>query len=333
MEASLLLKMYECMVLARCFDNIMVKLQRIGRIAAYTSSEGQEAVAVGAAKALRETDWIFPTYRETGAYIVRGVPLDILIARQFATAYDPLKGHEVLLFGDKRYRIVTGPGPVAAHICTSTGFALASKYRSEDVVVLTFFGEGATSKGDFHEGVNFAALFKAPIVFVCQNNQYAISTPISRQTASESIAIKAEAYGIEGKRIDGNDVVEVYQTVKQAVEKARNGGGPTLIEAVTYRLAAHSTADDPSRYRNNEEVEGWRRRDPLKLCRQLLEKMGLWNVERENAFWRRCEQEIMLKVEDVTKQPPIYPQAIFDDVYATPLWHLLEEAENLKQTE
>lgn len=328
-----MLKMYECMVLARCFDNIMVKLQRIGRIAAYTSSEGQEAVAVGAAKALRETDWIFPTYRETGAYIVRGVPLDILIARQFATAYDPLKGHEVLLFGDKRYRIVTGPGPVAAHICTSTGFALASKYRSEDVVVLTFFGEGATSKGDFHEGVNFAALFKAPIVFVCQNNQYAISTPISRQTASESIAIKAEAYGIEGKRIDGNDVVEVYQTVKQAVEKARNGDGPTLIEAVTYRLAAHSTADDPSRYRNNEEVEVWRKHDPLKLCRQLLEKMGLWDEEREKALWKKCEQQIMSKVEDMAKHPPLHPQAIFDDVYATPPWHLLEEAEDLKQTE
>jgi len=328
-----LLKMYECMVLARCFDNIMVKLQRIGRIAAYTSSEGQEAVAVGAAKALRETDWIFPTYRETGAYIVRGVPLDILIARQFATAYDPLKGHEVLLFGDKRYRIVTGPGPVTAHICTSTGFALASKYRSEDVVVLTFFGEGATSKGDFHEGVNFAALFKAPIVFVCQNNQYAISTPISRQTASESIAIKAEAYGIEGKRIDGNDVVEVYQTVKQAVEKARNGDGPTLIEAVTYRLAAHSTADDPSRYRNNEEVEVWRKHDPLKLCQQLLEKMGLWDEEREKALWKKCEQQIMSKVEDMAKHPPLHPQAIFDDVYATPPWHLLEEAEDLKQTE
>jgi pyruvate dehydrogenase E1 component alpha subunit len=311
----------------------MVKLQRIGRIAAYTSSEGQEAVAVGAAKALRETDWIFPTYRETGAYIVRGVPLDILIARQFATAYDPLKGHEVLLFGDKRYRIVTGPGPVAAHICTSTGFALASKYRSEDVVVLTFFGEGATSKGDFHEGVNFAALFKAPIVFVCQNNQYAISTPISRQTASESIAIKAEAYGIEGKRIDGNDVVEVYQTVKQAVEKARNGDGPTLIEAVTYRLAAHSTADDPSRYRNNEEVEVWRKHDPLKLCRQLLEKMGLWDEEREKTLWKKCEQQIMSKVEDMAKHPPLHPQAIFDDVYATPPWHLLEEAEDLKQTE
>ena len=328
-----MLKMYECMVLARCFDNIMVKLQRIGRIAAYTSSEGQEAVAVGAAKALRETDWIFPTYRETGAYIVRGVPLDILIARQFATAYDPLKGHEVLLFGDKRYRIVTGPGPVTAHICTSTGFALASKYRSEDVVVLTFFGEGATSKGDFHEGVNFAALFKAPIVFVCQNNQYAISTPISRQTASESIAIKAEAYGIEGKRIDGNDVVEVYQTVKQAVEKARNGDGPTLIEAVTYRLAAHSTADDPSRYRNNEEVEVWRKHDPLKLCQQLLEKMGLWDEEREKALWKKCEQQIMSKVEDMAKHPPLHPQAIFDDVYATPPWHLLEEAEDLKQTE
>jgi len=323
------LKMYECMVLARCFDNMMVRLQRLGRIAAYTSSEGQEAVAVGAAAALKETDWIFPTYRETGAYIMRGVPLEILIARQLTTVHDPLKGHEVLLFGDRRYRIVAGPGPVAAHLCTSTGFALASKYRGENTVVLAFFGDGATSKGDFHEGLNFAGVFKAPIVYVCQNNQYAISVPLERQTASESIAVKAEAYGIEGLRIDGNDVVAVYQTVRHAVEKARAGKGPTLIEAVTYRLGPHSTADDPARYRHQAEVDKWRQREPIGRCRVMLEQMGVWDEEHEKTLWKQCEQMVALKVEEAEKTPPVHPHTIFEDVYATPPWHLLEEAQEL----
>jgi TPP-dependent pyruvate/acetoin dehydrogenase alpha subunit len=329
MEAGLLLKMYECMVLARCLDNMMVRLQRIGRVAAYTSSEGQEAVAVGAATALKETDWIFPTYRETGAYIARGVPIEILIARQLVTTLDPLKGHEVLLFGDRRYRIVTGPGPVAAHLCTSTGFALASKYRGEKTVVLAFFGDGATSKGDFHEGLNFAGVFKAPIVYVCQNNQYAISVPIERQTASESIAVKAEAYGIEGLRIDGNDVLTVYQTVLRSVEKARDGGGPTLIEAFTYRLAPHSTADDPKRYRHQAEVDIWRQHDPIILCRKMLEQMGVWDEERDKALWKQCEQQVALKVEEVEKMPPPHPHSIFEDVYAANPWHLLEEAREI----
>ncbi|GBC69730.1 2-oxoisovalerate dehydrogenase subunit alpha [archaeon HR01] len=329
-EGEKLLTMYRDMVMARVFDSWMVKLQRMGRVAAYTSSEGQEAIAVGAAHALRPDDWIFPTYRETGAYIARRVPLEVLVARQLGSVLDPLKGHEVLLFGGRRFRIVTGPGPVAAHLCTSVGFALAAKYRGEDTVVLAFFGDGATSKGDFNEGLNMAGVTDAPVVFICQNNQYAISVPLSRQTASESIAVKAKAYGLDGVRIDGNDIQACYLTTLEAVEKARRGGGPTLIEAFTYRLAPHSTADDPSRYISREELEEWRKRDPLKRLKKELVSRGLWDEERDRQLYSDCDRLISSKIEEVEKAAPLPIQAILEDVYHTPPWHLKEELESLK---
>ncbi|MEM4416516.1 MAG: thiamine pyrophosphate-dependent enzyme [Nitrososphaerota archaeon] len=329
-EGEKLLTMYRDMVMARVFDSWMVKLQRMGRIAAYTSSEGQEAIAVGATHALRPDDWIFPTYRETGAYIARRVPLEVLVARQLGSVLDPLKGHEVLLFGDRRFRIVTGPGPVAAHLCTSVGFALAAKHRGEDTVVLAFFGDGATSKGDFNEGLNMAGVTEAPTVFLCQNNQYAISVPLSRQTASESIAIKAKAFGFEGVRIDGNDIKACYLTTLEAVEKARRGGGPTLIEAFTYRLAPHSTADDPSRYISREELEEWRKHDPLKRLKKELVSRGLWDEERDRQLYSDCDRFISSKIEEVEKAAPLPIQAILEDVYHTPPWHLKEELKSLK---
>ncbi|MEM4154490.1 MAG: thiamine pyrophosphate-dependent enzyme [Candidatus Caldarchaeum sp.] len=327
---DLVVKMYREMVLARVFDGMMVKLQRIGKVAAYTSSEGQEAVGVGAVNAVKDDDWIFPTYRETGAYVARGVPLEILAARQLATSLDPLKGHEVLLFGDRRYRIITGPGPVAAHLCTSTGFSLASKLKNDSSIALVFFGDGATSKGDFHEGLNFAGVFKTPTVFICQNNQYAISQHVSKQTAAETIADKAVAYGFEGVRIDGNNVLAVYDAVSRAAEKARGGDGPTLVEALTYRLAAHSTADDPSRYRDGEEVEKWRRHDPLHVCRKMLEEKGLWNEDRERELWSSLTSLVSQKVEIAEKAQPLHPSTIFDDVYSRNPWHLEEELEDFE---
>ncbi|MEM1963795.1 MAG: thiamine pyrophosphate-dependent enzyme [Candidatus Caldarchaeum sp.] len=322
---ELLLKMYREMVLARLFDSAMVKLQRAGKVAAYTSSEGQEAVSVAAVNAASPIDWIFPTYRETGAFIARGVPLETLIARQLGRVGDPLKGHEVLLFGDKRYRIVTGPGPVAAHIPVAVGFGYATKRRGEDSVMLVFFGDGATSKGDFHEGLNMAGVLRTPTIFICQNNQYAISVPRRQQTASETIAEKAEAYGFEGVIADGNNVEEMYTIVSKAVEKARDGGGPTLIEAITYRLAAHSTADDPTKYRTVQEVEMWRSRDPITLCRKLLFQRSLLNEEKDTMLWKSLGQMLEQKIEEVEKTPAIPTTAIFEDVYSTPPWHLIEE--------
>ncbi len=322
---ELLLKMYREMVLARLFDSAMVKLQRAGKVAAYTSSEGQEAVSVAAVNAASPLDWIFPTYRETGAFIARGVPLETLVARQLGRVGDPLKGHEVLLFGDRRYRIITGPGPVAAHIPVSVGFGYAAKRRGEGTVMLVFFGDGATSKGDFHEGLNMAGVFKTPTVFICQNNQYAISVPLRQQTASETIAAKAEAYGFEGVVVDGNNVEEIYAAVRAAVEKARRGGGPTLIEAITYRLAAHSTADDPTKYRTAQEVEIWRSRDPITLCEKLLIQRNLLDEEKDNLIWTSLRQILEQKIEEVEKTPAIPHSAIFEDVYSTPPRHLKEE--------
>lgn len=322
---ELLLKMYREMVLARLFDSAMVKLQRAGKVAAYTSSEGQEAVSVAAVNAASPLDWIFPTYRETGAFIARGVPLETLIARQLGRVGDPLKGHEVLLFGDKRYRIVTGPGPVAAHIPVAVGFGYAARRKGEDCVMLVFFGDGATSKGDFHEGLNVAGVFKTPTVFICQNNQYAISVPRHQQTASETIAVKAEAYGFEGVTVNGNNIEEMYKIVSRAVEKARNGEGPTLIEAITYRLAAHSTADDPTKYRTVQEVEMWRSQDPITICRKLLIEKNLLSDEKDNQLWTSLRQMLEQKIEEVEKTPIIPPMSIFEDVYSTPPWHLREE--------
>lgn len=330
MDPGLLLQMYRDMVLARVFDTWMVRLQRMGKVAAYTSSEGQEAAVVGSTYALRPDDWIFPTYRETGAYIARRVPLELLIARQLAVGPDPLKGHEVLLFGDRRYRIVTGPGPVAAHLCTSVGFALAAKHRGEDTVVLVYFGDGATSKGDFNEGLNIAGVMGAPVVFFCQNNQYAISVPFKGQTASESIAVKAVAYGFEGVRVDGNDVMACFEATFKAVERARTGGGPTLIEAVTYRLAPHSTADDPSRYRANSEVEEWRRRDPILRARGELERMGVWDSGSDRGLYDECERLVGSKIEIVEEEPQLQPRVILEDIYFSNPWHLAEELDTLR---
>ncbi|MCS6770153.1 MAG: thiamine pyrophosphate-dependent enzyme [Candidatus Caldarchaeum sp.] len=326
---DLLLRMYRDMVLARLFDSTMVTLQRTGKVAAYTSSEGQEAVSVAAAYAARQEDWIFPTYRETGAFIARGVPLEVLAARQLGKVGDPLKGHEVLLFGDRRYRIVTGPGPVGAHFPVAVGFGLAARKRGEDIVVLVFFGDGATSKGDFHEGLNFAGVFKAPAVFICQNNRYAISVPLSRQTASETVAVKAEAYGIEGCVVDGNDVVEVYNAVSKAAAKARSGEGPVLIEALTYRLAAHSTADDPTKYRPASEVEEMRKNDPILRCKNLLFSRNILNTEQDQKLRQQLAELVYRKIEETEKMPTLPPVAIFEDVYSTPLWNLEEEREEL----
>ncbi|MDW8063726.1 MAG: thiamine pyrophosphate-dependent enzyme, partial [Candidatus Caldarchaeum sp.] len=327
----LLLRIYRDMMLARLFDQTMVRLQRAGKIAAYTSSEGQEAISVAAAHAARPSDWIFPTYRETGAFVARGVPLEVLAARQLARVGDPLKGHEVLLFGDRRYRVVTGPGPVGAHVPVAVGFGLAAKRKGEDTVVLVFFGDGATSKGDLHEGFNFAGVFKAPAVFICQNNQYAISVPVSSQTASENIAVKAEAYGVAGRVVDGNDVSAVYGAVSEAIQKARLGEGPTLVEAVTYRLAAHSTADDQTKYRPMTEVERWRKNDPLIKCRNLLIRRNIWDSEKDQTLRQELAHLVYEKIEAAEKMPPLHPLTIFEDVYSANMWHLDEEKKELER--
>lgn len=327
---SQILKMYEDMVLARILDGLLVKLQRMGLIGIHAPSEGQEAAMVGSAYALTRDDWVFPLYRELPVYIARGVPVGSILDRALCNADDCLKGRDFAVYGDIRYRIVPAAIPVGLNIAPAVGFALALKMKDENLVVMNFFGDGATSKGEFHEALNMAGVFNAPIVFICQNNQYAISTHVSRQTAAPTIAVKAVAYGFEGVRVDGNDVLACYVVAERAVRKAREGGGPTLIEAFTYRLGPHTTADDPSRYRSKEEESMWRAQDPLKRFKTYLLGRGIWSEEEDRLLYERLGKIVYEDVEKARAKPALKPEVILEDVYASPPWYIEEERQELK---
>jgi pyruvate dehydrogenase E1 component alpha subunit len=261
-----LLELYRLMALVRSADLEATALQRQGELAVYPPLIGQEAAQVGSAFAVDEGDWIFPSYRELGAAVVRGVDLVEYLHFYRATWHGGTYDSHAHRFG---YVSV----PVASQIPHAVGYAMGAKLDRLSSATLVYFGDGATSEGDFHEGCNFAAVFRAPVVFLCQNNQWAISVPLSQQTVAP-IWRKAEAYGFPGVQVDGNDVLAVYQAVREAAARAREDGTPTLIEAVTYRIGAHSTADDATRYRPNEEVEQWRSLDPLTRYRAWLTSSG-----------------------------------------------------------
>lgn len=312
-------------------DDWLMKLQRMGRVAIHAPSSGQEAAQIGSTFTLSANDWAFPTYRELPVYLSRGATVLELFNRWMANSMDRMKGHDFAIYGDVRYKIMPGQPPIAVHIPPSVGFALAAKIRRENIVVLTFFGDGATSKGDFHEAVNFAGVFRTPNVFLCQNNQWAISLPLVKQTAAESIAVKAAAYGFEGVEVDGNDVLAVYKVTREAVEKARRGEGPTLIEAKTYRLGPHTTADDPRRYREDSEVEEWRKKDPIIRFRRYLEKKGYWDTAQEDELSRQLQEEIERSLKEAEATPPFPSTIIFEDTFAELPWHLREQLQDLQE--
>ncbi|HIE21054.1 MAG TPA: pyruvate dehydrogenase (acetyl-transferring) E1 component subunit alpha [Acidimicrobiia bacterium] len=263
--------LYADMVEARTYDTKSMAMQRQGRLATYAPFRGQEAAQIGAAAALRADDWVAATYRDAALNWRAGYPWRLLILGRT---------------GDERggdlpagVNILPPSITVGGHMIHAVGLAWAERLGGSDRVALTSFGDGATSEGDFHEAMNFAAVFETPTIFFCQNNGYAISYPVAYQTKVPVIAAKAEAYGMPGIRVDGNDVVAVLVTVREAVARARKGEGPSLIEAVTYRIGPHTTADDPGRYRDETEVEEWARRDPLERVRLLLEKAGGWSEQ------------------------------------------------------
>ncbi len=259
---ELALKIYRTMVLTRRLDSRMIDLQRQGRIGTFPPVTGHEAAHVGAVSVLRQSDWLAPSYRETGAELWRGRRIeDILI---YWAGFE-----EGGVIAPDRNDLPTAV-PIATQTLHAAGIGYGIKYRKQDRIVMTFFGDGATSEGDFHEAMNFASVFQLPVVFVCQNNQWAISVPRKRQTRSETLAQKAIAYGMPGIQVDGNDVLAVYSAAKEAADRARSGGGPTFIECVTYRLVMHTTSDDPKRYRTEEEVQEWTKRDPLPRFRDYL---------------------------------------------------------------
>src|SRR5256712_7742001 len=259
--------LHRAMVLARRFDERMVRLQRQGRIGTFAPIKGQEASQLGSVVTLRATDWMVPSFRETAAMIWRGWPIEKILL--FFAGY--VEGGRPAL--DQRDLPITIP--VATQLPHAVGLAYAVQYRGDDAVVMAYFGDGATSDCDFHEALNFAGVSHLPVVFVCQNNQWAISVPLKKQTHSKTIAQKALAYGLPGIQVDGNDVLAVYAVAREAVDRARAGEGPTLIECVTYRLGVHTTADDPTKYRAEEEVRAWEQKDTLTRFRAYLEQKDL----------------------------------------------------------
>ncbi len=325
-------RLYRIMVLARSLDIRGLQLQRSGRIGFFIGGIGQEATHIGSAYALKPEDWIFPAYREIGSMLIRGITLKQLLNSYFANVEDVQKGRQITnLFGVKSVNYVTGSAPIATQIPHAVGVALAAKLRGDPIVTMAYFGDGGTSENDFHSGMNFAGVFKTPTIFLCQNNHWAISLPVEKQTASETIAIKAKAYGFEGIRVDGNDILAVYRTTKEAVDKARNGGGPTLIEAVTYRMGPHSSSDDPKRYRTEEELAEWQRRDPLVRFRKYLEKKGIWNEADEKKAQDDANHELDEAVTYAEKLPKPALETLFTDVYADMPWHLEEQLRGLRE--
>lgn len=314
-DTDLAVDMYRFMVLARAFDRKAIRLQRQGRIGTYAPFEGQEAAQIGSAMALREDDWIFPTYRDHAALIASGQEL----IQQFLYWMGRLEGGKM----PEGRHILPPSVPIATQMLHAVGAAWASKLKKESSRALVYFGDGATSEGDFHEALNFAGVFQVPVIFFCQNNGYAISVPFKRQSASRTVAERARAYNIPGIRVDGNDVLAVYKVTRDALARAGNGKGPTLIEAVTFRYGSHTTADDASRYREQKQLETeWRERDPLERIRKLLNQAGKWDDEREQHCWRDAEQQVDRALKEAEAYPKPEPDMMFEHITAEKFWQV-----------
>jgi 2-oxoisovalerate dehydrogenase E1 component alpha subunit len=319
-------RLYALMVLVRTADQQAVRLQRQGRISFYVGCEGEEAAEVGSAYALRPEDWAFTDYRASGVVLTRGLPLTRFYAHLMGNREDLLKGRAMPShWGSRALNIVAPASPICTQLPQAVGTAVAAQLRGERLVTIAYFGDGGTSSNDFHTGLNLAGVFRAPTVFFCRNNRYAISVPVARQTASQSLAVKATAYGLEGVQVDGNDALAVYAATHRALAKARDGGGATLIEALTYRLGPHSTSDDPRRYRAEPEEQAWRAQDPLLRLRQELERRGLWDAPQDTAIHARTLEEVKNAITTVEQAPLPALTSLVEDVYAEPPWHLAEE--------
>ena len=325
-----LLRMVEGMLLSRVLDEQLLPLQRQGRISHYFEARGQEAGPIAGAEAMVKTDYFVQGLREGAAALYRGMPLAKYIAQILGTTHDGGRGRQMPChISSAAIRHVSTSSSVASQIPHAVGIAWAAKISKARDVALCFFGDGATSEDDFHAGLNFAGVYQAPVVFVCQNNQWAISTPVAVQTQSETLAIKGLAYAVPSLRVDGNDVLAMYSAIKAAVDKARAGGGPTFIEAVTYRLGAHSSADDPTHYRDSGEHKAWQKRDPLIRFAAWLDSQKILSAEAYAAMRARITDAIRgaIASEEAAGPPPV--SSLFDDVMAKPTWMLDEQKTHL----
>lgn len=328
-----LLKLYTTMIRVRKMDEKLVLLQRQGRIGFYLACRGQEATAIGAAFAMEADDWFFAHYRDQGIPLLKGVSMEAMVHQCFGNASDNSKGRQMPVhytFKDINYFSVSSP--LGVQIIQAAGAAYAMKQQGTQNVVMTNFGDGTSSEGDFHSGMNFAAVTKSPCIFVLENNQWAISVPTSKQSASETFADKAVAYGMPGVRVDGNDVLAMYQVTKEAIDRARRGEGPTLIEAVSFRMSAHSTSDDPSRYVPEEEFKAWEKKDPVLRFEKYLKGLGHIDQEFMDKTAADAEKEVAeaLKAAEGVQWHP-EADTLFDDVYAELPDHLLEQREQMRR--
>lgn len=319
---------YRTMLLTRVLDQKALSLHNQGKIGSYTSSAGHEAIHVGSVYGLRPSDYLFPYYRDQGVLLAMGVTPEQILNRYFGNASDEMKGRDLPnLYSFKEHRIFSNAAPIASNLQISVGFGIAaSMKKEEDIVTIAYFGDGATSSGEFHVALNFAGVYRAPCIFVCENNQYAISVPVKKQTASESISIKAEAYGIASKKIDGNDFFTVQAAVSAARERASKGLGSTLIECVTYRYSPHSSADDWKRYRTSDEVEEWKKKDPIIRFKNQLLEMQILTEKSEKEIFDQVQERVNSAAKSTENIPPPPEDSLFTDVYAEVPRNLKDEA-------
>jgi 2-oxoisovalerate dehydrogenase E1 component alpha subunit len=313
------LEMYETMVLARKIDERMWLLNRAGKIPFVISCQGQEAAQVGAAYALdKEKDYVLPYYRDMGVVLTFGMTAKDLMLSGFAKAEDPNSGGRQMPghFGQKKNKIVTGSSPVTTQVPHAVGIALGGKMEKKDLVTFVTFGEGSSNQGDFHEGANFAGVHKLPVIFMCENNKYAISIPVEKQLACESVADRAIGYGMPGFSVDGNDPIAVYEAVKAAADRGRRGEGPTLIETVSYRLTPHSSDDDDSVYRSKEEVAEAKSKDAIFTFATYLREVGLLTEEKEKEINERIANTVDEATDYAENAPYAEAESALKHVYA-----------------
>ncbi|WP_030790381.1 pyruvate dehydrogenase (acetyl-transferring) E1 component subunit alpha [Streptomyces sp. NRRL S-920] len=321
-DPGLLRRLYAELVRGRRYNTQATALTKQGRLAVYPSSTGQEACEIAAALVLEERDWLFPSYRDTLAVLTRGLdPVSALtlLRGDWHTGYDP-----------REHRIAPLCTPLATQLPHAVGLAHAARLKGDDVVALAMVGDGGTSEGDFHEALNFAAVWRAPVVFLVQNNGFAISVPLDRQTAAPSLAHKAVGYGMPGRLVDGNDVAAMHEVLGEAVARAREGGGPTLVEAITYRMEAHTNADDATRYRHDDEVAAWRDHDPILLLERELVERGLLDEDTRRRASEDAEAMAADLRERMNKDPLLAPMDLFTHVYAEQTSQLREQAAQLR---
>ncbi|HEX2066483.1 MAG TPA: thiamine pyrophosphate-dependent dehydrogenase E1 component subunit alpha [Candidatus Thermoplasmatota archaeon] len=322
---------FRTMLLVRALDVKLTNLQRQGRIGFYGACTGQEATPIGTAMALRPDDWVFPALREGSAALHRGYRLSHYVAQCLGNGHDLQKGRQMPChYMDRGVNHVSWSSVIATQLPHAAGAAYAMKLKGQDTVAVGFLGDGATSENDFHSALNFAAVTKSPVVFVCQNNQFAISVQHDKQTATKTYAEKAAAYGMPGVRVDGNDLLAVHQAVAEAVGRARAGKGPTLIEALTYRLTPHSSSDDPTRYRDEAEYQKWLKRDPVEIFRRHLKARKLWSQKWEEQLQAELDAEIEVAIKEAEAASLPTPESMFEDVYESVPSLLEDQAKELR---